>query len=206
VVVYAFTAIVALGSPVQRTGRKTPLGKISGAAFAILLVAIGVTYVARYSTLDFGPIPTGVEQPESIALFDFIVEETDEDDVFVFRKPRVLALYTGRRTSTYHSRKVEDQELWGYFHEIDAAYLVVAPEIDRSYLGPFVERNVDRLQEVYSNTGFTVYRLLVDPIAASPAGAQRAENTDQHREKIVSAEDKAAIQYGAGTAPRETIK
>src|SRR5699024_8045435 len=43
-------------------------------------------------------ITDGPQQPESQAMFDYLNQHTQPDDVIVFFKPRVMHLYTGRRS------------------------------------------------------------------------------------------------------------
>jgi hypothetical protein len=133
-----------------------------------LLVAVPLTYIARYTSLDFGPQSEGVAKAESVELFDFIRTTTPKESVVVFIKPRVMALYTRRPSSVYH-RPEDDSELWSYFVHIGADYLVVV-ENDRAlenyedpavleYLREFAARNREALEEVFANADFTVYRI-----------------------------------------------
>ena len=83
--------------------------------------------------------------------------------MIVFRKPRALALYTGRRASVYHV--TGDNELWAYLRQIQATHIVVStgpfgePPDDASFLGPFVSRHSQKLDQVYTNHRFNVYRV-----------------------------------------------
>jgi hypothetical protein len=105
------------------------------------------------------PIPEGPCRPESVALFDFIKKETGPGDIFIFRKPKALALFAGRPSSTY--APASDGSLWAYFREIGARYIVVSRMLppDREFLAPFVERQAGRLDRVYANADFRVYRI-----------------------------------------------
>lgn len=134
----------------------------------LLLVVVPLTYIARYTTLEFGPQTEGVAKAESIELFEFIRTETPPDAVVIFVKPRVMALYT-RRPSSMYQRPPKDSELWSYLVHIGADYLVVAendeafkyyaePEV-LEYLRDFASRNAASLERVFANTDFTVYRI-----------------------------------------------
>lgn len=127
--------------------------------FITLIAAIFVSYASKYTKVDYGQLREGISKKETIDLFDYIKENTDKEDVFIFQKPRVLSLFTGRSTSVYHQPQ-DDKDLWDYFQEIDAAYLIVGPQVLRpDFLRHFVEKYEDNFQEMYSNSDFKVYRI-----------------------------------------------
>ena len=127
-----------------------------GKALAAAAVVIVLSYAGEYSKKEFGPLTHGVAVPESAALFNFVRDGTTEESVFIFRKPRVLALYTGRSAAFYH-RPGDDGELWSYMEKIGASHIIVSKPLDDEYLPGFVERNNTYLVDVYSNRDFTVY-------------------------------------------------
>lgn len=130
--------------------------RAAGKALALLMGVILLSYAGEYSTKDFGAMKEGVGKEESLEMFEFIRNETGESDVFIFRKPRVLALYTGRSASFYHKPE-NDEELLGYFREIKATHLVVSRLIDAEFFPLFVERNAENFEVIFSNPDFQVY-------------------------------------------------
>jgi hypothetical protein len=129
----------------------------------LTLMAVFVTiYVLQYAKLDYGPINDGITKSEARQFFDYVKRETNENDVLIFRKPRALALITGRKASIWHHPK-DDQELWNYIQQINATYLIVGPRhldpTGQEYFRGFVARRVDRLEETYENADFQVYRV-----------------------------------------------
>ena len=130
-----------------------------------LAAALLLTYVGRYNRIGFGP-RLGIDKPESQSLFDYVRTATAPDAVFLFEKPRALALFTGRRAAAAHAAAT-DQELWHYLGNIHASYIVIDRVFEDSEypLQPFVSRHPDRLEEVYHNTDFTVYRIRTTPVA-----------------------------------------
>jgi hypothetical protein len=86
--------------------------------------------------------------------------KTPAEAVFLFQKPRALALYTGRRASAHHIPAHDDQ-LWAYLQGIGVTHIVIGNVFPQShaYLKGFVERNGDRTSMVYRNADFTIYRL-----------------------------------------------
>jgi hypothetical protein len=136
--------------------------RIEGLIFTTVLVAIVVTYAAQYSRLDFGTIREGMARSETQQFFEYVRQRTRVDDIFIFRKPRALALFTGRSASAWHQPQ-DDQNLWNYIEQIRATHLVVGPKYlepaDREYLQRFIDRYRYRLQEVYTNADFKVYKI-----------------------------------------------
>jgi hypothetical protein len=130
--------------------------------FAALMAAIVITYIGQYTKLEFGPIKEGITKSEAQQFFEYVRGETGENDTFVFRKPRALALFTGRNASAWH-QPADDQDLWDYFRKINATFLVFGPagieRGDQEYLSRFIGRNGDRLEKTYSNMDFEVYRI-----------------------------------------------
>jgi len=139
-------------------------------------IVVVLSYAAKFTKVNYGPIPEGVGRVESQELFRYIKEHTEPTDIVVFRKPRALALFTGRRVSIYpeptDNPSSWDQTAWDYFHDIDARYLVVAVprhaqglkelrEIE--WVRQFVERCRDRCKEVFANADFGVYELRYPP-------------------------------------------
>ena len=134
-----------------------------------LVVIIFLSYVARYTTLEFGPIHWGVAKDTTVELFDYVRTETLEEDVFIFCKPRVLTLYTGRPASVYH-RPEDDVELFGYFKQINAKYVVVGPpgydrlvmrrERTTFSMEEFVASHGDRFEKKFDNADFAMYRII----------------------------------------------
>ena len=132
--------------------------------FLFLIVAIAGSYIGKYSKKDFGPIQETINKYEMVELFDFLREKTDKKDVLIFRKPRVLSLYTGRRASVYHRfEPSDDRELWNYFDKIRATHLLTSP-VDKGYWSPFIARYEENLEEVFSNQDFKVYRIKRFPL------------------------------------------
>jgi len=148
-ILYSFMGINRLNS--MRSG------KLERPVFLVMVMAIAVTYAVKYSKTNYGPIMEGIDKEETTELFNFIKHGTDKSDVFVFRRPRALSLFTERSATVYHQTQ-EDAQLWDYFRKIGATYVIVGP-IDEPFFREFVERNKDKLCAVYSNADFKVYRI-----------------------------------------------
>ena len=123
-------------------------------------VLLAVGYAEAYSRRirDYSPtIGGGVAKAETRELFQAVGERTAPDAVCVFFKPRVLALYTGRRASACHEPR-PGEDLTDYFREIGATHLILGPWRQQSP-EDFVAARRERLPVVYSNADFIVFDL-----------------------------------------------
>ncbi len=125
---------------------------------AVLLVMIASAYIGKYTRIDYGPFSEGIHTSGAVTLFQYVQHNTHNDDVFIFQKPRVLALFTGRQTSGY-SPTSSDRELWEYFQEIHAAYVITGLFDSESFLR-FIDQHQRNFQPVFSNTDFCIYKIL----------------------------------------------
>lgn len=116
------------------------------------------SYGASYSTRELGPLSEGVGTTASAELFTLVSTQSAADDVLIFRRPRALALFTGRRASVYHTVR-DDGELLAYMDGIGARYLVTGPEPadDGGFLREFAERHPERFERVLTNADYRVY-------------------------------------------------
>lgn len=133
-------------------------------ANALVIVVTGMialSYVTSYYWKGFHDYATGVGTRESQEMFDFIQESTPENSVIIFRKPRPLALFTGRRSARYHwTRNVED--LQEYFIRIGATHFIMVADgsgvpTEKPYLDWF-ERYASGQVPVYTSEHFRIYR------------------------------------------------
>lgn len=126
------------------------------ALYAAAIAAVFLSYAGKYTTENYGPDRSGPEGADAQGLFAYIEEHTGEEDVFLFFKPRVLSLYTGRAAAGW-SNALEHEGLWAFAERIGADYLVTN-EGDED-VGDFVRRNRSRFSDVYSNAGFRLLHI-----------------------------------------------
>jgi hypothetical protein len=146
----------------------------------IVAGALILSYSSKYTALDFGPIREGMERKESKELFQYVRAHTHPDDIIIFRKPRALALLTGRRASIYprpsDNSSTSDGIAWNYFHDIHARYFIVGTTAwarnvtitDMAWERQFVERYEQRFEEVFSNADFTIYKIVLSDSLFEP--------------------------------------
>ena len=128
---------------------------------AMVVAAVASTYIARYTTLPFERLPEGIAKRESVELFDFVKTSSQEDEVFVFSRPRALSFFTGRIV-TPPPRSDDGCRLWLYIQLVGAAYIVTGPDASNAeaeYLARFVRDFAPHLRAVMENNDVAVYRV-----------------------------------------------
>lgn len=142
------------------------------------LVALGtvvaLVYGGKYSTMQYGPMADGVATAESVELFQFVKQATPPEAIFIFSRPRALALFTDRRAS---APVIADDpcRLWRYVAEIRASYVITGPPAPASnaeavYLERFVAGYPAAFQRVMGNDALAVYRIIGNPCVGSGLG------------------------------------
>jgi hypothetical protein len=145
----------------QQLGKVAALRSLERPAAVTLALTALLSYGACYTQLDFGPVREGISSRDSVALFRYVRRRTDpKKDVFLFQKPRALALMTRCHASAHHVPD-SDERLWQYLRKIGATHVILAVPFEHSYgvLRPFIERNADSFEAVFRNGAFTVYRI-----------------------------------------------
>src|SRR5207248_3498869 len=89
---YFFYILVGLDVTVARAGawQRT-------ATVALVAITVALSYAGRYSRLNYASLD-GVGNTEARALFEFVRSKTDPNAIFIFRRPRALALFTDRNS------------------------------------------------------------------------------------------------------------
>jgi hypothetical protein len=131
-------------------------------AAAVLVLTLSVGYVRWYRQANFSPYNEGISKLETQQLAGFLRAQTAPQSVFVFIKPRLLALLTERQAAAWHMPENE-AELWNFLRAIRATHLIsgpadLSPE-RQAYLQQFILHHQDRLQELYANADYKVYRI-----------------------------------------------
>jgi hypothetical protein len=123
----------------------------------ITTITIGLSYSLLYIKKGLPPISQGIHTKDSTALFNYVKNNTNDHDVIIFTKPRVLSLMTSRKSSGYPALAT-DAQLLNYFAEIKASY-VLAFNSD-SYFLAFLARNKSHFCPVFFNNTLSLYKIL----------------------------------------------
>lgn len=163
--VFTGARVLAGTVPARRTA-------LMGAAAVVILVSYG----SAFAHLDQGPLADGMDDPDTIEVFDWVARNTGSDDTIIFKKSRALSLATGRPSIAYPEifkyGELPDAELWRHFEAVHATAFVMkhSPEepsnmfrmlshSDRSFVQRFVENYPNQLVEVFRNSDFSVYEV-----------------------------------------------
>lgn len=170
-VLYAWEGLAAL-----------PMGNHARNAVVVALgIAILGSYVAKYTRLDLKTFPDGITKAEAVEFFDYVKQRTRPSDVFIFTKPRALALFTDRKSSFYPLH-LNDKGLWDYFQRINATHIVLGPKgispEEQEFLTAFVGKYPASLREEFANADFVSYRILGIPQASGRTNYKRTRLTD----------------------------
>jgi hypothetical protein len=129
----------------------------------IVISSAGLSYCMLYSKRGLPAINQGIHKIHSVNMFEVVRNKTNENDVIIFIKPRVLALMTGRKSSRYPKPK-NDEELLNYINKIGASSLIVPisyySNLRDPYLIRFIVRNNTRFKHIYSNNYFAYYKII----------------------------------------------
>lgn len=142
-------------------GLRAPSLRLGARARATLAWLVGagvlVTWGGWYASADLGPFREGVARPETIEMFTFVRNDTPPESVFVFRKPRVLSLYTGRRATIFHD-PTKGPDLESFLREAGVTYLIAGPG-DPAFWKTFLADRREGLDLVFANRDFEVFRI-----------------------------------------------
>ncbi|MBL8191721.1 MAG: hypothetical protein JNK38_27125 [Acidobacteria bacterium] len=159
-----------------------PVGnRVRNAVVVMLGIAILGSYVAKYTRLDLKTFPDGITKAEAVEFFDYVKQRTRPSDVFIFTKPRALALFTDRKSSFYPVH-LNDKGLWDYFQRIKATHIVLGPKgispEEQEFLTTFVGKYSTSLRREFANDDFVSYRILGIPQASGRTNYKRTRLTD----------------------------
>jgi hypothetical protein len=104
-------------------------------------------------------INPGPQEEASIQAFEHIKNTTSDDAVFLFSKPRVLALYTERQCLA-NSKNDNDENISGLLKAYEIDYILVHQEISDEAIKRFINDHQEHLKEEYRNTKFILYKNL----------------------------------------------
>ncbi len=125
-----------------------------------LLIGVVAFYAHTYSEVFPRPL-SNIEKNETQDLFEFIRSETNSEDVILFFKPRVMALFTERK-SVAMMIPPPNGDTMARMHELDVSVVVrnrnqeygIQPALDE-----FISSHPVIFQLMYENLEFQVFRL-----------------------------------------------
>jgi hypothetical protein len=102
-------------------------------------------------------VKAGPQTAYSKEAFDYIKKNTDINSTFVFVKPRVLALYTSRKSIGVGLGK-NMQEMDEKFSEVGVDYLLTLEDLQNMTFDKYIEYYGSELELVWENERFKMYK------------------------------------------------
>lgn len=102
--------------------------------------------------------PWDVYSPDAREMFSFLKKNVPDNSLICARKPRAIALLSGKRAMVYHDAGMD---LVGFYDRAGVTHVVTAGFIgpDLFYITPLIDAHRDRFREVFRNNTFAVYAL-----------------------------------------------
>ncbi len=108
----------------------------------------GAIYYRHHSNVIEGPYT-----PESIEMFNYISTNTSAKDIIIFRKPRVMTLYTNRTSLWSNKFDKYDQII-----NSKANYLVYTEHLSNPLLITIIEDNKESFELIFQNNKHKIYK------------------------------------------------
>jgi len=101
----------------------------------------------------------GPQQESAVETFEFIQNNTAKDDVILFCKPRVLALYSAR-PSLANSKDCEPREIAELIFKYEIDYVLTHKEISDQAIHDFIRSQDYICEYLWSNEKFVLYKVI----------------------------------------------
>jgi hypothetical protein len=127
---------------------------LGGLVLASYLHMFWYTVKTDHQTLD------GPQKPLATEAFDYIREHTAEDDVVIFAKPRVLALYTGR-ASLANNKGSTSRDIADLIFDYEVDYVLTHTVISDQAIHDFIRAQDYICEYEWSNEEFVLYKVVI---------------------------------------------
>jgi len=133
--------------------------QINIALKVVLVILVLQMFISKYKQYDFDYIKPGISTPAAVELFEYINQETNDSSVIVFRKPRVISLFTKRKSLVYHTAPYP--ELADYFNSQGVTHLILGRFYDDGdYIEGFWNVYAHCFELELTNSEFNVYKVI----------------------------------------------
>ncbi len=128
---------------------------------SIPLIAIAVSYAGRYSTLRSDVLHHGVGLPPAQEMFTIVARLPETPTLVLFRRPRVLCLFSNRRATHYPCDR-NRESFFDFAASAGLTHVVLDREWD-SCLAQLLAGSPALFHKVFDNQRFAVYELTGPP-------------------------------------------
>lgn len=134
--------------------------KMTYLKIALLFVILTIYLPGIFSlTVKKPGVVKGPQEKESQEVFRFISAKVPDSAIIVFRKPSVLAFYTGKKSYANHPGydvKVMHHKLW----QLKADYLLTSTDLPDPALTYYIKSYRNDLEIIFQNRKFRLYKRL----------------------------------------------
>jgi dolichyl-phosphate-mannose-protein mannosyltransferase len=130
-------------------------GRIIAIALTLLYFKIGFGYLKK-SALE---APEGcIPQQKELVAFDYIRKHVSDSDILVFTKPRVIALYTNKRSINV-AWQISPEMNRKIFDSIGVKYILVIDGFEDGYFHDYLNNIQHPIDSTRISEGYTLYTL-----------------------------------------------
>ena len=133
--------------------------------YAIIIIFFIITFTS-YSSYHFKRIGASPENVSSgpfdllaTELFHYIKDKTNKNDIFVFRRPRVLSFFTDRQSMGFHKESNTAEKFWNFLNASGASYIIHDLKRGTNTEYQLILKYQKNLLLVFTNSDFSIYRI-----------------------------------------------
>jgi hypothetical protein len=127
---------------------------------SIFLIGVLVLYASYYASIF--PLPkSDIEKNETQGLFHYVQTETKPDDVIAFYRPRILALFTNRKSAAI-AVPAPNGDTFGRMKELGIDTVIVRlnyTDENQTQLFQLIKDNPLKFKLLYENPDFRVFQV-----------------------------------------------
>jgi hypothetical protein len=145
--------LVGIADPVGYFRQRAATHALAG----VIAIGIAITYLGALRQAPWQAAVANVMDPSAQELFSVLRKETTPSDLFVFSKPRSIALFTARPTASLGPEESASDST--EFLKRSGAKFLIQTDWNPSSYNRLLTGNQDLLTEVFRNRDFTVFRV-----------------------------------------------
>jgi len=157
---YVFYAMISIDNIETWAKRKERIASLRFAPLLLVLAMVTIAYSLKYTHPSLWRISDNITSHDSVALASWIRTHVSDCGRIAFRKPRALALITGKKTTSYYKCE-DDAKAIAYLTNEGVTHVVSSGlfDDDWTFFRPLLLRHPEVFTTVFENPSFTVKSL-----------------------------------------------
>jgi 4-amino-4-deoxy-L-arabinose transferase-like glycosyltransferase len=129
--------------------------------YCLCIISFFAVYKFEWNSIldNQNKVEQGPQRMDSKAAFDFISNNTGKNARILFKKPRALALYTGRNCFV-NNPDSPFEKLNEQIKEYNINYILINDEISDQAIKSFISQEHERVNLVWNNSAFRLFKVL----------------------------------------------